>query len=84
MVGAGHPQGLIALHPLGADEDILQGLVKRVTHVELAGHVRGRNDNRIGFLVRIDLGMEKAGVVPEAVQLVLDRFRVVGLGQFAH
>ena len=24
------------------------------------------------------------GVVPEAVQLVLDRFRVVGLRQFAH
>ena len=84
VVGAGHPQGLVALHTLGADQDVLQGLVERMAHVELAGHVRGRDDDGIGLFVRIDLGMEKAGVVPEAVQLVLDRFGVVGLWQFAH
>ena len=84
MVGAGHPQRFITLHTLGADEDILQGLVKRMTHVQLAGYVRGRDNDGIGFLVRVDLGMEKAGVIPEAVQLVFDRFWVVSLGQFAH
>ena len=84
VVGAGHPQRFITLHALGADEDILQGLVERVTHVQLTGHVRRRDNDGIGFLVRVDLGMEEAGVIPEAVQLVLDRFWVVGLGQFAH
>ena len=84
VVGAGHPQRLVALHALGADQDILQRFVERMAHVELAGHVRGRDDDGIGLFVRIDLSVEKAGVVPEAVQLVLDRFRVVGLWQFAH
>ena len=84
VVGAGHPQRFITLHTLGTNKDVLQGFVKRMAHVQLAGYVRGRNNDGIGFLVRVDLGMEKAGVVPEAVQLVLDRFWVVGLGQFAH
>ena len=84
VVGARHPQRLIALHALGADQDILQGLVERMAHVQLTGHVRGRNDDRIRLFIRVDLGMEKAGVIPEAVQLVLDRFGVVGLWQFAH
>ena len=55
-----------------------------MTHMELAGYVRRRDNDGIGFLFRVDFGMEEAGVVPEAVQLVLDRFRVVGLRQFAH
>ena len=84
VVGARHPQRLVALHALGADQDILKGLVERMAHMELAGYVRRRDNDGIGFLFRVDFGMEEAGVVPEAVQLVLDRFRVVGLRQFAH
>ena len=72
----GHPQSLVALHALGTDQDILKDLVKRMTDMELAGDVRRRDNDGIGFLFRIDFGMEEAGVVPEAVQLVLDRFRV--------
>ena len=56
-----------------------------MTHMELAGDVRGRDHDGIAVSsFRVDLGMEEAGVVPEAVQLVLDRCRVVGLWQFAH
>ena len=84
VVGARHPQRFVALHALGADEDILKRFVKRMAHMQLAGYVRRRDNDGIGFLVWIDLGMEKAGVHPELVQLVLDRFRVVGLRQFAH
>ena len=84
VVGARHPQRLVALHALGADEDILQGLVECVAHVQLAGNIRRRNNDGVRFLVRIDLGVEEAGIDPELVQLVLDRFRVVGLRQFAH
>ena len=84
VVGARHPQCLISLHALGANEDILQGLVECVAHVQLAGNIRRRNNDGVRFLVRIDLGVEEAGIDPELVQLVLDRFRVVGLRQFAH
>ena len=84
VIGARHPQRLVALHTLGADEDILQGLVECVAHVQLAGNIRRRNNDGVRFLVRIDLGVEEAGVYPELVQLVLDRFGVVGLRQFAH
>ena len=84
VIGTRHPQCLVALHALGADEDILQGLVECVAHVQLAGNIRRRNNDGVRFLVRIDLGVEEAGIDPELVQLVLDRFRVVGLRQFAH
>ena len=84
VIGARHPQRLVALHALGADEDILQGLVECVAHVQLAGNIRRRDNDGVRFLVRIDLGVEEAGIDPELVQLVLDRFRVVGLRQFAH
>ena len=36
---AGHPEGLIALHPLVADKDVLEGAVHGMAHVELAGDV---------------------------------------------
>ena len=84
VIGARHPQRFVALHTLGADQDILKRFVECVAHVKLAGNIRGRDNNGVGFLVRIDLGVEKAGIDPELVQLVLDRFRVVGLRQFAH
>ena len=84
VVGARHQQCLVALHALSADEDILQGLVECVAHVQLAGNIRRRDNDGVRFLVRIDLGVEEAGIDPELVQLVLDRFRVVGLRQFAH
>ena len=44
VVGAGHPQGVEPVHPLGADEDVLQGVDQRVAQVKGARHV-GRRDH---------------------------------------
>ena len=52
MVGAGHPQRGIALHPLVAGQDVLPGLIHGVAHVQLAGDVRRRHDDVNGFLLR--------------------------------
>ena len=47
VVGAGHPQRVVALHPLHANEDVLQRVVERVAEVEGAGDVRRRNDDAV-------------------------------------
>ena len=58
----GQPEGGIALHPLEADEDILQGVVQGVAHVQLAGDVGGRHDDGEGLLLRVGHGVEAAAV----------------------
>ena len=50
MIGARHPQGFEALHPLLADEDVLQGVVQGVAQVQGAGDVGRRDDDRVGLL----------------------------------
>ena len=83
VVGAGQPEGGIALHPLKAGQNVLEGGVQGVAHVELAGDVRRRHDDGEGRLLRVRLGAEAVVVQPGLVDLILDHLRVVGLGQFA-
>ena len=82
MVGTGHPQGGIALHTLGTDQNVLQSVVKSVTHMQLAGNVGGRQHNGKGCFVGIHFGVEEAAVHPELVQLALGGLRIISLGQF--
>ena len=56
------PEGGIALHPLEAGEDILQGGVQGVAHVQLAGDVGRRHDDGEGLLLRVSHGVEAAAV----------------------
>ena len=79
MVGARQPQRRIALHPAPADQRVLQGLVHRVAEVQLPRDVRGRNDNRIRFLFRVDFGVEILSLHPEVIDAVFDLFRLVRL-----
>ena len=44
VVGAGQPQGGIALHPLAADRGVDERVLEGVAHVERAGDV-GRRDH---------------------------------------
>ena len=46
VVGAGHPEGVEALHPPPADQDVLQRVVERMAQVQSPGHVRRRDDDR--------------------------------------
>ena len=44
------PQGIKPLHALPADQDILQGVVEGMAHVQNAGHVRRRDHDAKGFV----------------------------------
>ncbi len=46
VVVAGLPERVEAAHPVPANEDVLDGAVQGVAHVEIAGHVRRRNADR--------------------------------------
>ena len=84
VVGAGHPQGGIALHPLGADEDILHGVIHRMPHVQLTGNIRRRHHDGVGFLVRIGLRVEVAAVQPELVDTIFHLTGIVLLCKLFH
>ena len=84
MVGAGHPQGGVALHPLGADQNVLHGVVHRVAHVQLTGDVGRRHHDGVRFLVRVGLGVEVAALLPELVDPVLHLAGIVLLCEFLH
>ena len=79
MVSAGNPQSGVPLHPLEADEDVLEGGVHGVSHVELAGDVRGRHDDGEGLLVRVTVTAEAAAFFP---LLINPRFYFFGVIYF--
>ena len=82
MVGAGHPQGGVALHPLVAGQNVLPGFVHSVAHVQLAGDVRRRHYNGKRLFAAVDLGMEIPLVAPVLVDAVLGALRGVLFGEF--
>ena len=71
MVGAHHPQRVLAAQPLVADHDILQRVVERVADMQAAGDVGRRVDDRIGLRVGA-FGAEQALVLPMDVPARLD------------
>ena len=78
MVGADHPERVLALQPGMADQHILQGVVEGVADMEAAGDVRRRNDDRIGLGIG-PLGTEQTLVLPIAIPARLDRGGVESL-----
>ena len=67
MVGARNPGDVVAFHALEADQNILQGVVQSMAHVELTRNVRRRHDDAEGFLALIRLLMEVAVLFPKIV-----------------
>ena len=82
VVGAGDPEGGVALHPLVADEDVLKRFVERVPHVKLPGHVRGRNDDREGLFLLVGIRLEVSFLLPFGVDPILKVQRIVVLRKF--
>ena len=74
MVGAGLPQDIPSAHPLEAAEDVLQGVVQRVAHVQRARHVGRRNHDGEGFCVPPfgAAGLERTAFVPDAGHAAFD------------
>ena len=67
MIGAGLPQHVAAAHALIPDQHILQGEGQRMPHMQAAGHVRRRHHDRIGRLVAVGIGGERARCFPQRV-----------------
>ena len=49
MVRTRNPAGVLAFHTGTAYKDILDGIIKHVSHVEHTGDVGGRNDDGVGL-----------------------------------
>ena len=84
VVRAGQPQGVVALHALIADQDVLQRAVHGVSHVQLAGDVGGRHNDGEGLFVPSPVGAEPAAVHPEIVDASFHLCGVVDLGKLFH
>ena len=84
MVGSRNPQRIVALHSLVTDQDILQGIVQRVSHVQLSCNIGRRHDNRERFFTPIHLCMEILFLQPLSVNTILHCFGIVGLCQLFH
>ena len=79
MVCARQPQCWNALHPFGADQNILQCLIQCMPHMQLPRNIRRGNHNGIGLLVRLYLGRKATGVLPGLVELVLHGLKIIRL-----
>ena len=78
MVGPRHPQGVPALHAAPADQDILDGVVQGMSHVQGAGDVGRGNDDHVGTAFRRRGGMEITAFGPGPVPACLNLLRIVG------
>src|SRR5207245_11123544 len=76
------PQGVIALHAPPADQDVLEGVVQGVPHVQGAGHIRRRNDDAESLPIGIRPAVEVAALIPELLPAALSLLRIVLLGKF--
>ena len=82
MVGTRLPKGIIALHPLKADQDILHGIVQRMAHMELPRDIRRGNHYGKRSLPVIYLRMKIFLFHPFFIQFVLYALGVIGFRQF--
>ena len=72
MVSSGNPQCTITRHSFPTNKNILQGIVQRMPHMELACDIRGRNNDSIRFLLRIPFSMKAVIVGPVFIDFVLN------------
>ena len=80
VVGADHPERVLAAQALVADHDVLQGVVERVADMQAPRHVRRRVDDGEGFRVRA--GRAEAAVrFPVGIPARLDLGGVESGGQ---
>ncbi len=83
VVGAGQPEGAIALHTLEAYYGVLHGLVHCVPHVELSRYVGGRHHYRERYLVVVAYRFKTAAFLPFLVKSVFEFLRVVSFFHYS-
>ena len=83
MVGAGHPEGVLARHAGAAHQYVLYGVVEHVAHVEHTGDVGRRDYYRVRF-ARVGSALEEVMTHPVVIPFVLNLRRVVLGGKLVH
>ena len=68
MVGAGLPEDVLAAHALEADENVLDGVVERMAHVQRARHVGRRDHDGEGLGLGLATGLEEAALLPFGIE----------------
>ncbi len=82
VVVAGLPEGVVAHHPVPADQAVLDRPVERMPHVELAGDVRRRHADDVGLVAAAaGAGRVEALGLPGLLPALLD---AVGAVQAVH
>ena len=82
MIGAGNPAGIEAFHAGTAYDNILNGIVEHVTHVQYARNIRRRYYDGIGwFFVRFR--MEISFFHPVCIPLIFGFLRII-LRRYLH
>ena len=77
VVRARHPADVVAAHPVPPHQDVLDGLVQRVAHMQDACHVRRRDHHGIGLPTPCGVIMEAAMLLPPRIPFRLNCLRVV-------
>ena len=81
VVGPRNPTGIEPTQPGAAHQNVLNGVVEHVAHVQNAGHVGRRNDNGVGLPVVRD-GLKMLIFQPVGIPFGFDRLRRVFAGKF--
>ena len=84
VVGARHPQRVVALHPVVAHQRVHDRVLERVPHVQRAGHVRRRQLDAERGPGGIERRLVDAALFPQRPPVRLDGGGVEGLGEFGH
>jgi hypothetical protein len=84
MVGAWQPKNFFAIHPRFAREDILDGIIEDMPHMEHARDVRGRDYNGVGGLRGFRISDKTILVQPKGIPLGFDSLGFVGFWYFSH
>ena len=82
VIGSRLPQCIISLHSLEADKNVLHGVVKRMSHVQLSCDIWRRDHNGKRFFGVIHFRVKVLLLQPFFIQSVLNPLGIVGLCQF--
>ena len=77
VVGSGEPKSVVAVHSVETNENILQGIIKSVSHMKLTCDIRGRNNYCVGRLIAFFISVKIAVIHPKFINLILKRGGVV-------
>ena len=77
MVGPRKPERCVSLHPFPPDDRVLDRVIQSMADVQHSGHVGGRNHDGKRLAIRVGLGLERSGLLPDGVPARLDNLWVV-------